>query len=396
MLRKTLSGLALGATVWLAFLPHHAAATEGDRLDFKYMYYWDRNDVWNHSPVFSWVKSLTGAWKFRWNQEFDVVSGASRRLGLRNIGQQGDNNLNIDAISGATRREVRHSEQATASYADQGRSASASMYFSDESDYTSYSPAVSASWDFNKRNTTLGTGLAVFLDDLHPLGAFAPLGGSRRITSLFFTLAQTVTPLSLAGITLNAIHSTGVLGHPYNPVVLEGGNLVVENLPDAKVGLALTGQWIQGFHLGQRLGSVHFEARHYRDTWLQNSNTADIQWYQYLTEGTHVRLRARAYSQGKAAFARDSYRGDEVYRTADIRYYKFASLLMGVKLASVFPESWGASAVLPDRWDISYDSGPRDTPGDADGVNPFTRYQLFSSNAKYWQGTFMVGLGFNL
>jgi hypothetical protein len=397
-LRAVKAVVALCA-IGLAAAPPGVAASDAESehgVDVKYMYYWDKNDVWNHTPAIAYFRKFASFWKFQWDQEVDAVSGASRRLGLRNIGRLADNDLKVDAITGASQREIRHSEQATASYSNAGRNASASLYFSDENDYRSYSPSVSGSWDFNERNTTLGGSAALFLDDMHPTGGFSGEGGSRRIVSLTASLAQVLSPLTLGSVAANVIRSTGYLGHPYNPAVTADGAMFTENLPDRKVSLALSGLIIQGFHLGERLGSLRLEARHYRDDWKLVSNTADLQWYQHLTEGTYVRLRARGYRQGAAAFANEYYQGNEVYRTPDIRFYSFSSLTLGLKLGSVFPESWGESALLPDRWDLSYDHGMRDTKGELGGPGPMKHYQLFSKDEYYIQGTAMVGMGFDL
>ena len=377
--------------------PGSVCASEGEQgLDFKYMYYWDKNKVWNHTPAFSFFRNLASAWKLQYDQELDYVSGASRRLGLRNIGRLGDHDLKLDGITGASRREIRHSEQGTVAYALEGRAASASFYFSDENDYTSYSPSVSGSLDFNARNTTLGAAAAVFFDDMHPTGPFTGLGGSRRILSLSASLTQTLSPLTLGGVTANLIHSSGFLGHPYNPVLTASGNAVLENLPDKKTAWALSGQIIQGFRIGDRLGSLHLDARWYTDDWELRSGTADLQWYQYVKEGTYVRLRARGYGQSAAAFAHSAYAGNELYRTSDLRYYDFTSLLVGLKIGSTFPEGLAASPWLPDRWDISYDHGLRSTKGEDDGVRPMFHTQVFPRGERYQQGTFMLGFSFDL
>jgi hypothetical protein len=395
--KPLLGSLAIVALAAPACLAAAGMVSDSDQgLDLKYMYYWDRNDVWNHSPSFSYFKRIFSNWKFQWDQDVDYVSGASRRLGLKNIGRLADNDLKLDGISGASRRELRHSEQVTFSYADQGSNAAASMYFSDENDYRSYSPFLAASKDFNERNTTVGGSIAAFFDDLHPSGAFKSLGGNRTIVSADATLAQVLSPLTLVGFTANIIHSEGKLGHPYTPVLTTQGTLVVENLPDHKTSYALAAQLVQGYHLGDQLGSVHTELRYYHDDWDLNSGTADVQWYQYFAAGSYVRLRARGYSQTRTAFARNGYLGDEVYRSADIRYYPFRSLLIGLKVASVFPESWGDSPWLPDRWDLSYDHGVRNTYGEENGVSPLFFYQLFPADEHYLQGTFMAGLSFDL
>lgn len=386
---------ALSIAAGLA-LPGPARAVEGvSGLDLKYMYYQDRNGVWNHTPAFAFFRRLSSLVRFQWNQELDAVSGASRRLGLGNTGQLGDHAAQLDGVSGASRREIRHSEQATLAYGNQGRAAAVSFYFSDENDYRSYSPAFSASWDFNDRNTTLSAAWSLFLDSFRPTGGFAGQGGDRRIQGLKVGLTQLVSGLSLFSVSVHPIRSTGYLGHPYNPVVLADGAMITERLPDRKLSVALTGTWIQGYRFRDRLGSVHVEARHYRDDWRLNSNTLDVKWHQYLAEGTYLRLRARVYRQGAAAFHKPAYQGDEAYRTADIRFAPFQSLTFGAKLASRFPEAWSESALLPDRWDIGYDHGARDTEGQGNAVHPFFNYQLHDAGTFYRQGTFMAGLGFD-
>jgi hypothetical protein len=388
--------IRFGGSIALLLASAWASDTSDDKVDFKYMYYWDKNKVWNHTPTLSFLKNVSRLWSFKWDQEFDIVSGASRRLGLRNVGQEGDHDLVLDGITGASKQEIRHSEQASLGYSNQGRVASASFYFSDEKDYTSYSPTISGSWDFNERNTTLGGTLAIFWDNLHPPGAFKGLGGDRKITSSTVSLTQTLSPTTMVAVTANSIQSNGVLGHPYNPVILATGSMLLEHLPGSKTSFALGGQVIQGFAFGDNRSALHFDLRYYRDSWKLSSLTAELQLYQYLTEFTYFRIRARGYKQNPAAFAKDAYVGNEVYRSADIRYYGFSSLSLGAKIVSVFPDSWERFGFLPDRWDIGYDHGFRNTRGEDGGIGPFTHYQLFPRDEYYQQGVFMVGLGFDL
>ncbi|HLP39966.1 MAG TPA: DUF3570 domain-containing protein, partial [Fibrobacteria bacterium] len=227
-------------------------------------------------------------------------------------------------------------------------------------------------------------------------GPFTGLGGNRRIQSFSLSLAQLLSPLSLVSVTINPIRSDGYLGHPYNPVITATGALIEERLPNRKTSLAVSGKLVQGWQAGDRLGSVHLEARHYRDDWRLISNTVDVQAYQYLSDATWIRLRARGYRQGQAAFVQGAYLGNETYRTSDIRFSSFYSLMLGVKVASSFPDAWAESGWLPDRWDIGYDHGFRNTRGESGRVEPVYRYQLFSPDQIYQQGTVMAGLGFDL
>ncbi|HKP95301.1 MAG TPA: DUF3570 domain-containing protein [Fibrobacteria bacterium] len=364
----------------------------------KHEYFWDRNGVWNHTPAFALKWALSRKWSFNWEQELDFVTGASRRLGMDKVGQMGDNG--IDAVSGASKVELRHSENPGIAYASKGTVATASFYHSRENDYFSMSPAGSLSADFNERNTTVGVNWAEFFDDYRPQGAYAGMGGKKRIRSLGGTLAQSLTPLTLVGLTGTYINSWGYLGHPYNPPIDIHGVISAEAVPDKKTGVAVAGQIVQGYHIGDRLGSLNVDVRRFQDTWGIKSSTADVKLSQYFSEGSFVRLRVRYYNQTGAVFAKREYDGSELYRTADIRFFPFISYLLGAKLSFALPDSWGESVILPDRWDIKYDHMFRNTKGDPVGSAPGQTapilYQLYGPDENYLQGVFMLGLVFNL
>ncbi|MEO6096942.1 MAG: DUF3570 domain-containing protein [Fibrobacteria bacterium] len=374
------------------------ASESGSSLEVKHEYFWDRNGVWNHTPAFALKLALSRKWSLGWEQEFDIVTGASRRLGADLVGKSGDGS--VDAVSGASKIETRYSENPSLTYAHKGVTAGVSYYTSRESDYFSQSPAVTLSWDLNDRNTTVGVNYAEFFDSFEPEGFFTGMGGKKRIHSLGGTLVQSITSLTLVGVTGSWITSDGYLGHPYNPPMDATGTMLTEIVPDKKQAGALAGQIVQGFHLGERLGSINLDARRYQDDWGLKSMTYDLKLSQYLSEGTYVRLRLRYYNQTGAAFAKPAYTGQEAYRTGDIRFYPFISWLGGLKISSDFPESWGESIVLPDRWDVKYDQTFRNTHGDPDGNQPGVprriSYQLYEPAEMYQQGVFMLGLLFNL
>jgi hypothetical protein len=375
-----------------------AASESGSSLEIKHEYFWDANRVWNQTPTFSLIKALSRKWSFGWEQEMDIVSGASRRLGSAMVGRFGDREL--DAVSSASKVEIRYSENPSLTYSHKGVTASGSFYISKEKDYFSQSPAGSLALDFNERNTTLGINYAEFFDRFTPQDAFKGMGGNKRITSMGATLAQSITPLTLIGITTTWIQSHGYLGHPYNPPMNATGAMLDENVPDKKQSGALAGQIIQGYQLGDRLGSLNLDARKYQDNWGMKSSTYDLKLSQYITESAYFRLRLRYYNQTGTAFAKPVYIGNEKYLTGDIRWYPFASWLTGIKISTAFPDSWGESSFLPDRWDIKYDYTFRNTHGDPVGdqlgAPRHITYQLYAPSEIYHQGVFMFGLLFNL
>lgn len=397
--RLSLTGAGVaGVTLLLLGLQTSFSSGSGNALTLKHEYFWDKNGVWNHTPVIEWVFGLSRKWKFGWEQELDVVSGASRDLGYRQVGTfMGED---PDRISGASKVELRHSENPSLTYAHQGLSVSGSLYTSHEMDYASWSPSASVSYEFNERNTTVGGSWSEFFDDFKPTGAFSAEGGEKRIRSLSLTLAQTLTPLSLVGLTVNQVRSWGYLGHPYNPPMTVTGMLMTESLPGSKMALAVSGQFVQGFHTGETLNSFNLDLRSYADDWGIRSLTGDLKFNRYIGEATVLRLRVRYYRQSAADFALPYYSGSEALRTADIRHFAFTSWLAGVKLSSTFPEAWTVFGFLPDRWDVKYDFLLRDTRGDeknqAPGALRRTTYQLYGSDENYTQGTLMVGMTFDL
>lgn len=381
--------LACGSPGW---------AAEGSALELKNEVFWDRNGVWNVTPALVFRKLLSRNWALTWEQEVDVVSAASRRIGSDRVGPFGDREL--DGVSGASKIEIRHSENPILTYSHRGLVASGSFYYSQEDDYISRAPAASLSMDFNERNTTVGASYSEFFDDFRPVGDFAGQGGSKRIRSIGATLAQSLSSLTLVGVTATHVNSWGYLGHPYNPPMDATGALLTEEVPGRKQAGAISGQVVQGYRLGERLGSINLDGRRYQDTWGVKSSTVDLKISQYILDGTYLRLRGRYYRQTGALFAKDVYTGREAYRTADVRWYPFSSYLIGAKLSGPFPEDWGESAFLPDRWDLKYDHMLRDTRGDPVSALPGeprrSRYQLYGPDEQYLQGVFMLGLLFEL
>jgi hypothetical protein len=379
------------------FAPRSAHAAESENaLNLKYEFFRDRNRAWNHTPAFALRMALSRAWRLGWEQEFDLVSGASRRLGQDNIGQS----AGADAVTGASKVETRFSENPSLTYTHAGTVASGSVYISRERDYTSVSPAGSLAFDFNRRNTTLGGSYAEYFDAFGPTGAFKGMGGEKRIRGLGVEWAQILTRLTLVGLTGNWIRSWGYLGHPYNPPIDRDGALMTEAVPDRKSAGALSAQIVQGYRLGDLLGSLNLDCRAYRDDWGLNSGTVDLKVSQHFSESGYLRLRARYYAQSGAAFAKDAYLGTEPFRTGDIRLYPFTSILVGAKISAAFPEAWDNSVLLPDRWDLKFDYTVRDTRGDKLDSRPgearSLRYQLYDPDEYYAQGVIMAGLTFNL
>ena len=393
------------ALAWLsvAMLSVPVLAEEaGNSVDTRLEVYADRNDVISVAPVVAVKRLLSRLWSVNVEGELDAVTGASRQWGTDSKGgldARSGASAKFDGVAGASMRseggepmpEIRGGGKLSLTYSNQGRVGTVLVGGSNEHDYRSLQAGISGSWDFAERNTTLSGGVTVFIDNMSPPAPWNALGGGdKTVVSYRAGLSQILTPLTLAAVDLTLTTNDGYMGHPYNPVSTTDSGFIAERLPRSKQALAVSGQLVQGFHLGERLGSVSGEYRWTTDSWGLLSNTLDLKWNQHLTDETVVRLRGRIYDQGTASFVRDSYQGNEAYRTADIRLYAFRSWLLGIKVTSTFPEDWQKSAWLPDRWSLSYDHLWRNTRG-----NP-QLYQLYSVGSMYMQGTGAVEVGWDL
>ena len=379
MLSKAISVVTLCALATFA-------NDEGDKLDVKFEAFHDRNDVTALSPIFLLSKSVANHVTVDWEGQWDVVTGASRKIGTS--GSSGGSSL--DGVTGASGNwENRFGSRVGATYANQGHVFSGSVYASRENDYQSFSPAIGGAWDFGERNTTVSWGGSWFFDKLIPYAAYAPYGGgAKRVQSYNLGLTQTLTPLSLVGVNATYTRTTGYIGHPYNPIQSTDSGLLGERLPESKDALALAGQFLQGFRIGDLLGSASLEYRAYEDSWALKSHTVTFKWTQHFSESTIFRLQGRWYRQWGAAFVKEAYAGNEQFITDDIRFFPFSSYLVGLKVMSEFPDSW--PGYLPHRWNLSYDHLWRDTPGNVQ------LYQLYPANAWYQQGTARAGLSWDL
>lgn len=333
------------------------------RLDLRYEYFQDRNDVVSHTPVLSWITNLPKNLVLQWDQEVDAVSGASRMPA--SSASMKDVSPIIDAISGASTSEFRIGESTRLSYNSEGHVLGVNGSFSYEDDYRSYSPGVFASWDFNQRNTTLGGSYQHFFDDFKSRTGF-PAGGKKSIDSWSLSLAQSLTKTTLVAGGINLIQSNGYLGKPYTPVRLGigpmEGALVPENLPNNRSAIALSGQIVQGFRLVSMLGSCNLSYRFYNDSWGILSHTGDFKMYQHFNDNGYVRLRYRQYWQRGAAFIQENYDGTEEYHSVDLRFFPFNSRLYGIKVQVPMLESWiEATELVPDTWSFSIDATTRDT-----------------------------------
>lgn len=250
--------------------------------------------------------------------------------------------VRVDGVSGATRS----AGASTGASSDTRKEGAASVIrtmgdwkveagyvFSTESDYRSATPAISVSKDFFQRNTTIAVGYSHnFDEDLH-----APSGsGDRNVNNYSVSLTQVLSQWTVmqAGYTFS--DAEGYLASGHRRVIVENGAELPEYVPgDRKreaVGIRIA-QWLP------TNSSIHLSYRHYRDNWAIDSNTYQIQIYQYLSKSIMLRGEYRYYSQDGAYFYKDSYTGTERYLTSTASLGPIIANLYGLKAVYSFDKT---------------------------------------------------------
>ncbi len=145
---------------------------EGNRIEFSIEHYTDNNGVVAQTPIANARAEALPSLFINDEQMVDGVSGASRFLSedqktnkqLAKEANRTSQQPLIDGFSGPSKIEIRYSQQFGLEYNKQGAILGGSYYSSFEDDYTSHSPSLYASFDFNQRNTTISVGYSRFFD----------------------------------------------------------------------------------------------------------------------------------------------------------------------------------------------------------------------------------------
>ena len=239
---------------------------------------------------------------------------------------------------------------------------------SSEVDYTSTSLSGTYKRDFNNRNTTLATGLALTYDLIFPIGevprGLNPMrvGGAdqQRVssddtrTTLDFIIGFTQIVSRTTYFQLNYTFGTSSGYHnDYNNVLtvldpatnepLVGGWLdpqdrpyLFEKRPDRRTRNTL---FLRGVHHFTE-DVMHLSYRYFADDWGIRSHTLDMKYRYIMTEKHYLQPHLRFYTQSKADFYRhDLVQGTDIdasgnvlvdYASSDYRVGAFDSLTYGL------------------------------------------------------------------
>ncbi|GMQ92522.1 MAG: DUF3570 domain-containing protein [Gammaproteobacteria bacterium] len=230
-------------------------------------------------------------------------------------------------------------------------------YGSREIDYTSFGISGTLSKDFNNRNTTLTTGLAISQDSVDPLGG-VPLGLSvmpapgvvkaktgstddKQVVDLLIGLTQVISRKMLMQFNFTYGQDDGYLTDPYKilTILTPGGALdpvpatpyIYEKRPDVRKRKALYWQTVYQVNSKQTLRGSY---RYYWDDWGIKSHTVDFRYRFNLGGGKHfIQPHFRYYIQDKADFYYYNLvtGATPTYASADFRLADMSTRTIGVK-----------------------------------------------------------------
>jgi len=217
-----------------------------------------------------------------------------------------------------------------------------------EFDYLAFAAAGGLSWDFDRKNTTLITGINLEYNLVHPVGNIPkplatlqapgeqqPRGvSSKSKTGREFSIGlnQIIDRTSLAQIRFTSSHFFGYLNDGYkllsiidneNPASLgTTERYIFENRPDSRRMKSL----FLAYKKAYKSGILDVSYRFYDDSWDIKSHTLDLTYKFKLENRFFIKPKFRIYKQDAAFFYHHSLPSNEAlpnFASADSRLAEF-------------------------------------------------------------------------
>lgn len=325
-----LTPVASKSIIFILFTVHcslfTASASAEDRFSIKYQHYEDDKSIYykNTDGVKSdrWLvalaKSITEKTSLALNYGVDAISSASWK---------------VDSVTSASRRageETRYSGGLGLNHTEGTANFSANFGVSRENNYNSNYLSASAAKDYNKRNTTVALAFSKAWDEIYStkVGDVRNYPKTKDTSTVGLSLAQTLTPWTVAAIGYEYTMAEGYQAHPENVVQLSNLSFTDELHPESRyrnAGVLRVNQYLPWS------AAIHADYRYYHDSWDIGSNTVGLKYYQYIYKDLILRARYRYYSQGAADFYSANPTVFDKYPTIDGKLRRFDSEMYGLK-----------------------------------------------------------------
>lgn len=181
---------------------------------------------------------------------------------------------------------------------------------SDENDYNSITISGGGTREFFTKNTVVALGLAA-TDDVITATANAAFRKTKKAQNYTFSISQILSRKSLLQLIYDFRVESGYNASPYRRAKLVSGTDVLaldENHPLTRNRHAIGVKYNYYFTKMKLASAVSY--RLYQDSWGVLSHTIEERLTKELTRKFETALSLRFYTQEKASFYQDYYRGD--------------------------------------------------------------------------------------
>nr|HEX4318043.1 DUF3570 domain-containing protein [Kofleriaceae bacterium] len=210
---------------------------------------------------------------------------------------------------------------------------SGSYSFSRENDYLSHTFGVTATRDFDDKNTTLSLGYGA---SLNTVGRANDDNFSRSLTvqHVAATWTQVFSPATIGQLTYELEYADGYQASPYRfvPVRLSVDAAPEFWVPETDPETRYRHSFVVGVNHALGDDSVQADYRFYTDTWGITSHTVGARYFKKLGKKAELRLRERFYTQGAATFYENVYTQAEQFMAYDRELSPLWSETVGAKL----------------------------------------------------------------
>lgn len=272
------------------------------------------------------------------NLVWETMSGASPWYVMPNV-----NRMPVQVMSGATIDDERLELTLKGRrYRESGREA-LSVGVSSEKDYRSISGGIETETEFNGRRSTFTAGAGYSYDRLEPTdGASARFpariaADDKESSNAYLGLSHVLGIQTIAQVGVSFTYANGLLSDPYKLAWVDSlANTVADTRPSHRA------QWTGSARLRHFMpganAALHFDYRHFGDSWGIVSDTTEVSWHQNLPGDFSLVPSVRWYQQGAADFYRNFYltpTADNLY-SSDYRLSAFGAFSGRLELSKKF------------------------------------------------------------
>ena len=278
-------------------VPARSGAAEVGEIGLTVLGYRERGLIKVVEPVLWGNARLAEVWEVQGSLALDSVSGASPET-VTNI-----SGTPVQVVSGASIRDRRKLADLKVSRRIGELVLGVSRSYSSENDYLSHAYGLSASYDFNERNSTVNVAYGHSNDRVR--SSLDPELDERRDTREYLVgITQVLSQLDLVQSTLTLIRGEGYYNDPYKQTrtFYPSGppGFMFDTRPSSRESLS----WLTRYrrHFPGTEGTLQAEYRFFKDDWDVRAHTLEAGWHQQIDERWSVRPGLRYYTQEAARF----------------------------------------------------------------------------------------------